>query len=264
MAEETPSPPSQAGKGIGSKLTKKLGPLPVWGWAIVGGAVLVVVYRWYSAKNAAASAATTAATAPTTGTTGLGSADTGAGAGGGSSGAGNGYNDGGTGQLAAILAQLQSQGIGATSAGPGTAPAVGKYQGGGFWPQSGPGGYETAAGTTYQNVTTSAAVDELLASGQQLFIQPVQGIFVPYTGGPSGQGNIPIYVQSPFTGPAANVSGAGGSASPVGGTAGPPAPIVPPGRPGVNPPGTIGQPGPGNGPATGIQSRPPAGIATRV
>src|ERR1700681_1264559 len=99
---DTESPPSQAGKGIGSKLTKKGGPVPVWGWGVVALVGAYFVYKYISGKNAS-SAATTAATAPTTGTTGLTSADTSGGGGGGYSGAG------GQGQLAALLQQLQSQ-----------------------------------------------------------------------------------------------------------------------------------------------------------
>src|ERR1700692_4030612 len=158
------SPPPKAGKGIGSKLTKKLGPLPVWGWGLVGVVAAYFVYKYISGKSAASAAATTAATAPTTGTTGLGSADTTGASGGGSSG----YSDGGGGPLAGLLSQLQSQGIGATSAGPGTAPAVGTNPGGGFYPVSGPGGYETANGVTYQEIANAPMFNQLLAAGQAM------------------------------------------------------------------------------------------------
>ena len=100
MAEtEAPeSPPSRAGKGIGSKLTKKLGPLPVWGWALGVGGLAFLGYRYWSSKHAAASAAT-ASTAVGAGTTSSGAmGDT-----------GTGYSGGGSDQLAGLLSQLQQQ-----------------------------------------------------------------------------------------------------------------------------------------------------------
>jgi hypothetical protein len=43
-------------KAAGSGLKKKLGPLPYWGWAAVGGATYLI-YRYIKARNAAAAAA---------------------------------------------------------------------------------------------------------------------------------------------------------------------------------------------------------------
>jgi hypothetical protein len=235
MAEETPSaPPSQAGKGIGSKLSKKLGPLPVWGWGLVGLVGAYFVYKYISGKSAASAAATTAATAPTTGTTGVGSADTTGASGGGSSG----YSDGGGGQLAGLLSQLQSQGIGATSAGPGTAPAVGAFSGYGYGAQGGPGSYESAQGQSYQELT-AAQIRAMLQAGQTVYEQVQPGVFTPFPGTGISSGynpttGTPLFGSSPYTGPAvSNVSGAGGSVSPpaqagtspTAGTAGAPAPV---------------------------------------
>ena len=216
MAEETPSaPPSQAGKGIGSKLTKKLGPLPVWGWGLVGVVAAYFVYKYISGKSAASAAATTAATAPTTGTTGLGSADTGAG----STASGNGYNGGGEGQLGQILSLLQSQS-----------------------PSSG----ASANPPNYQLLNTSADVSQAIAAGWQIFNQPAPGMYTPWNGTAisSGYGTSvepPTLYTTGVPKGSGTVSGAGGSASPpaqagtkpTAGTAGAPAPL--PSKPGVGP-----------------------------
>lgn len=46
-------------------MNKKIGPLPMWAWAVVGGLALYVVYRYY--QNSAANNSTTAAATGTTG-----------------------------------------------------------------------------------------------------------------------------------------------------------------------------------------------------
>lgn len=221
MADEPEAPSKPAGKGIGGTLGKKFGPLPVWGWGLVVGALGIVAYRYYAAKNAA-SASTAATTAVGAGTTATGAPL-------GTSVGGNGYSGGDVAaQLAALTAQLQSQGTGSTSAGPGTAPTVGSNPGGGFFAPPGGGGYESSGGLNYLAVTSSAELAQLLAAGQQVFEQPAPGVFVPYTGGnvASAHQNTPLFIQSPFSGPAPTPSGAGGSASPVGGTGGAPSPVT--------------------------------------
>jgi hypothetical protein len=230
----SPTPPSTAGKGIGSKLTRKLGPLPVWGWALVGGAVLVVVYRWYSAKNASATAAAAAAN-PSTGTAGVGTASGGLGTPG-----SNGYQDNGQlNQLSQQLSDIQKvlgQGTG-SGAGVGAAGDTGS-------------GSSTAGTNSFQQliagsgtVSTQQQINAALAAGQKLWTQIAPGVFVPYVPG-STLGITPVYIQDPGGAPigagwgggvgppvtgSGGVSGAGGSASPVGGTAGPPASIAPSG-----------------------------------
>src|ERR1700722_5886284 len=127
MADEPEAPPKPAGKGIGAKLGKKLGPLPVWGWALVGVVGAVVAYRWYAAKQAASSAAASSSTAVGAGTTGSGAPAAGSA---GADGSDNGYSDGGSSQLQALLTQLQSQLPSGTStaAGGGAAPSTGAPQ----------------------------------------------------------------------------------------------------------------------------------------
>lgn len=43
----------------GNVLTQKAGPLPIWAWALAGGALIFAVYRYRQAKAAASSAAQT-------------------------------------------------------------------------------------------------------------------------------------------------------------------------------------------------------------
>lgn len=229
MAEETPSPPSQsAGKGIGSKLTKKLGPLPVWGWALVGGAVVVVVYRYYAAKKAAAASAAASTATPASVTS---ASDLGAGTN--NTPGSNGYQDSGQlTQLQTQLAALQSQVNGGTGSGSGSstaAPATGAYQGYGYAAPA--GGYETAGGQSYQQLTTWQQLAAAASAKIPLFTQPIAGTFTPYNGAIGTAANFsqgtPLFVASSYSSGPPATSGAGGSASPVGGTAGAPAPIQP-------------------------------------
>jgi hypothetical protein len=221
MADE-PETPAKGTGGIGSKLTKKLGPLPVWAWGLGAAALAFLAYRYYQSQQSSAASATTA-TQPLTTATGASTPGS------------NGYQDNGQlSQLQQQLATLQQQLGTGTGAGSTLAPAVGSNPGGGFYPVGGAGGYETAGGTTYQEIANGAMFNQLLAAGVQMFTQPAPGIFVPYTGGPSGHLNTPVFFQTPYTGPAPT-SGAGGSASPpgvgTGGTGGAPAPIQPNGAP---------------------------------
>jgi hypothetical protein len=62
MATEQPS--SRSGGGAMSALTRKIGPLPMWGWMGIGLA-LALVYFFFT-KNKQASSSSTAATADTT------------------------------------------------------------------------------------------------------------------------------------------------------------------------------------------------------
>lgn len=153
MAEDVPdSPPSRsAGKGIGSKLTHKLGPLPVWAWGLAGVALAYLGYRYYESKSAASAATTAASTAVGAGTTGTGApTDTGG---------GGGYSEGGSGQLATLaqeLAQIQTQ--------------LGTGGGGSGGGSSTPG---------YQQLTTEASIR---ANAANLYTQSAPGVFTKFTG----------------------------------------------------------------------------------
>src|ERR1700721_4541144 len=107
MAEtETPSSPSQAGKGIGGTLGKKFGPLPGWGWGLGGGLGAVFIYRFFAAKSAASSAAATPASVSNASDLGAGTNSTPG---------SNGYQDSGQlTQLQTQLASLQQQVNGGT------------------------------------------------------------------------------------------------------------------------------------------------------
>jgi hypothetical protein len=90
----TAAPPPKKAKGTG--LTKKVGPLPIWGWAALA-AVGAGAYIWYRDRKAKSSSAGTASTTSTTSTAGIDES-----------------------QLAAELAQLlneEGQGGGASSSG---------------------------------------------------------------------------------------------------------------------------------------------------
>jgi len=210
MADEPEAPPKPAGKGIGAKLGKKLGPLPVWGWALVGVVGAVVAYRWYQAKQAAAAGgAASASEAVGAGTTASGAPEAGSA---GASGSDNGYSDGGSSQLQDLLTQLQSQLPSATStaAGGGAAPSTGAYQGFGYAAPS--GGYETAGGTSYQQLSTLQQIQAAVSNKIPLFAQIEPGDFTPYTGNTpttaaNFAGSTPLFIQSSYSsGPA--VSGA--------------------------------------------------------
>ena len=106
--------PKKAGKGIGGRLTQKVGPLPVYAWAIlaIGGYYLYTRYQ-SSAATAAATTATTPSTTDTTGTTGT-ATDTSGTTGGGSAtgdssgnGTGSGYS-GANDMLAQLLASNET------------------------------------------------------------------------------------------------------------------------------------------------------------
>jgi hypothetical protein len=218
------SPPPKAGKGIGSKLTKELGPLPVWGWGLVGLVGAYFVYKYISGKSAASAAATTAATSPATGTTGLGTAG------------GGGYSGGGDSQqlqgLSDQLTQLQQQ----------LNPASSSVAGQESFQQIMGG---AAAGST------ASQLKAILASGQQVFSQIAPGVFVPYVPG-STDINAPLYIKDPTSGPAGGFGG-GSYGAPISGAAAPsttaaPSPITSGPLPAASPPGANPvPPSPGGG-----------------
>lgn len=55
-----------APKGGGAGLNKKLGPLPVWAWAVGGGALAAVAWKWWTGRKS--KAGTSGSSAPTLGT----------------------------------------------------------------------------------------------------------------------------------------------------------------------------------------------------
>ncbi|MDA8323850.1 MAG: hypothetical protein M0030_29130 [Actinomycetota bacterium] len=57
MSEAAPEAAPRRG---GNFLTRKAGPLPVWGWAALGAGGYLL-YRWWSSRSAASTSATTAA-----------------------------------------------------------------------------------------------------------------------------------------------------------------------------------------------------------
>jgi hypothetical protein len=63
--EAPPAPKKPAGKGTG--LTRKVGPLPVWGWA-AGSATAAVAFVWWRGRHKTAAGSATAATTASTST----------------------------------------------------------------------------------------------------------------------------------------------------------------------------------------------------
>jgi mucin-19 len=187
---EAPEAPSRStGKGIGARLTRKLGPLPVWAWALGVGGLAFLGYRYWASKNAAASSST-AATAVGAGTTATGAPTDTSG--------GGGYSDGGGGQLATLLQTLQTQ-LGNGGAGTGSQPG-------------------------YSLLSSQAAIQAVRSAGQTLYEQLTPGVFTQYTGGVPTQAAInagqttPLYALT--NGVAASSTGASTSAG-VSGAAAP-------------------------------------------
>ena len=125
---DAPAPP-RGGNGFGARMSRKVGPLPVWAWAVillVGGYFL---YKRFGTGSTAATGATPAAA--TTSATPIPSSD--------QSGAGSGATSGSTGTTAADVANGINESPG------GTLPRVGEASGGGT--SSGLGGRgETGTG----------------------------------------------------------------------------------------------------------------------
>lgn len=205
MPEEPEAPPRSQG-GIGSKLTKKVGPLPLWAWVAGGGAAAFLLYRWYSARQAASASSATTATQPTTsdGTS--------------STPGSNGYQDvPGLGTLQQELAALQQQINGGTSSGSGTSLG------------------------SYVPITSGPAALAAAQAGTPLYQETAPGVFSLYTGGIAGIENAiklgwSTHATQLFAQPNGTISGAGGSATPpaqtggtTAGTGGAPAPVQPSG-----------------------------------
>lgn len=81
MAQKSKQKQPAQKAGVMGALTRKIGPLPFWAWALIGGALLY----WYRSRTASSAAASTAASPTTLADGGSGSAggDTGSGSGGG-------------------------------------------------------------------------------------------------------------------------------------------------------------------------------------
>ncbi len=203
MAEEPEAPSTSAGKGIGAKFTKKLGPLPVWAWGLGGAAAIFLVYRWYSAKNAASSAAASPASA------------TGLGAGTSSTPGSNGYQD--NGQISSLESLLSTVSGQLNAPGSSAAQSLAKYV------QITPAQWAANVGNIYQQLTPgvftkyTGAVSLLKSPGYVPINGQVSGAAAPTTGSPS------------IGGPIAGAGGTGGPAS------APPSPPVTNPLPGVNP-----------------------------
>jgi hypothetical protein len=93
--------------GVGGRLTAKVGPLPVYAWALIIVGVGYLAYRHYAGGSGSGSSGlATSGAAGSAGSGALGGAGDTSGAGGGAStGTGEGYGDNGYGQITALLGQ---------------------------------------------------------------------------------------------------------------------------------------------------------------
>jgi hypothetical protein len=185
MAEDD-APPVKAAKGIGGRLTKKLGPLPIWAWAAGGAAAAFLVYRFIQSRNASSSS-TASTTTPTDLAAGTSSTP-----------GSNGYQD--NGQLTQLSTQLSeiSDLIQQTPKGP------------------------SAAATTTQGYSAITPT-QWKANVGNIYQQLTPGVFTKYTGAVSllkSPGFVPVngYVAG-AGGSASPVGGTAGAPSPV--TSGP-------------------------------------------
>lgn len=71
------APPPDTGGGGGGVMSARWGPLPVWGWLVVGGVLAVGAYFWIRHGQAGAAAASTAASQSQAGSTAGTATDTG-------------------------------------------------------------------------------------------------------------------------------------------------------------------------------------------
>lgn len=107
------APKGGAPKGVGGRLTAKVGPLPVYAWALIIVGVGYLAYRHYGGGSGSGSGSSGLATSGAAGAAGsgaVGGAGDTSGAGGGSStGTGDGFGDNGYGQITALLGQYGAQ-----------------------------------------------------------------------------------------------------------------------------------------------------------
>ena len=186
-------PPTAGGKPKGKIKT----------WHLVAGAVgLVGVYYLYEKRKAASAA--TAATAATPAVT----------AGSGSSAGTAASSYGNAGDLASLLPYLNPS---SSQASTGSTSSGVDYQseqlaGGGYGnPGQSPIGtpVSSSSGTIYQQVSNNTQLQQLVAGGQSLFYQPVQGVFTPVPINsqsgypePALPANTPVYIASGYNAPA--------------------------------------------------------------
>lgn len=191
-AEDVPEAPSRS-TGIGAKLSKKLGPLPVWAWGLAGVSLAYLGYRYWSSKQAAASTST-AATAVGAGTSATGAPTDTSG--------GGGYSDGGGGQLSTLLQQLQTQMATGTP----------------------------ATSTNYSAFPTLAAALSAAQSGTPVYEETAPGVFTAYSGGiPGIEAAIKNKWGGTFYAPTNGaVAGVSGAAAPTTTTSEAPSPVSTP------------------------------------
>lgn len=208
MAEED-APPVKAAKGIGGRLGKKLGPLPIWAWGLGAAAGAFLVYRFIQSRNASSSS-TASTAAPTDLAAGTSSTP-----------GSNGYQD--NGQLTQLSTQLQ-----------GISDLL----------QQTPKGPSAAATTQGYSLINSS---QWKANLGNIYQQLTPGVFTKYTGAVSlltSPGYVPVNGQvvsgaGGSASPGVGTAGAPaplGIASPLGGIAGgagitPAAPTGPVGAP---------------------------------
>lgn len=211
MADDAPEPKSGGNaKEGGAKgfITKKVGPLPVWGWVAIGATV--VLFLRARAKSAAAATNASASGSNIT-TPALGPPDL----------SGTGYATGsGDPTLDGFIAQLEQLQAQQQASGPSLTSEVGPSSGSGYTSLSPNQVINTSAGSFTPVLGT--ALPALLQQGIPVFFQDAPGNFIPWTPTTPVSNGTQLFQQVP-TGTNVGVqypSSTSGGAAPVAPTVG--------------------------------------------
>lgn len=174
-------------------LTRKVGPLPVWGYALAGVAILFLYRRGKSATGSTTSATPTSANyastipanfqEPTASLTEPG---------------GFSY----TGPLSGLGALIPTGALAATNGSNTTSGVASNYasetmQGSGYLPGTNQYGQVTSlSGQTYAYLPNADAVTAAIQGGIPTFYQPSPGVFAPLKAGSQGAPGTPTYIQA--------------------------------------------------------------------
>lgn len=184
-------PASQSKQGAGNLLTRKVGPLPGWGWLVVA---IVGFYLWKKLQGGSSSSGTsstgTSSSSPPTASVTLPGGYSYSGPASGVQGFQQSATTSG-GSQTATATTAPGQGTQGTSPGsgagsPGTYDYTAEtYQVGGLLPGAGMLGTPVPglAGGMYSYIGTPAEAQQVVASGGTLYSQPTAGSFVPVSPG---------------------------------------------------------------------------------
>jgi hypothetical protein len=153
--------------------------------AAVGGIAIILYIR---SKSATASATTGAVAPNPTGGTGTSTPDQTA-------------LDSINSLLGQIITNTTAGAPGTGTPPPNTTPTTGAFQGAGYLPPDA-SGFQTSAQGNFQWIQSTAQAQSLIQSGQKVYYQPQQGIFVPWDVQLGLPGNTALFSSTPYSGPA--------------------------------------------------------------